>query len=47
MCAAILFALAAVAFTSDGSTLTGRIQDESGMPLAGAIVDIYKAKPRA
>lgn len=46
MYASILFALGVVAVTFDGSTLTGKIQDENGMPIAGAIVDIYTAKPR-
>jgi hypothetical protein len=31
---------------SGGITLTGTIRDEDGSPLAGAMVDIYTAKPR-
>lgn len=40
----LVFAVAA-ALSSDG-TLTGKVQDEAGTPIAGAIVDIYTAKPR-
>lgn len=43
---ATLFVLAVVAQTSDGTILTGTIQDENGVPIAGAIVDVYTAKPR-
>jgi len=40
----LVLGLAAVV-TNDGS-LTGKVQDENGAPIAGATVDIYTAKPR-
>lgn len=40
------FVFAVVAVVSHNGTLSGKVQDENGAPLAGAVVDIYTAKPR-
>ena len=38
-----MFMLSVAAVVSNNDTLTGRVLDENGVPISGAVVDIYTA----
>ncbi|TWU45652.1 Dioxygenase [Novipirellula aureliae] len=46
MSALMIIMLAVAAVAPRNAALTGKVQDENGSPIAGAIVDIYTARPR-